>query len=262
MEHLPHKFVEDLRSVALTEKERSEMRTILLAKMREGLVRPVVSPWSHLFFSKRVQAGFLSVVIIMSYTSSVAFAAEGALPGDILYPIKTRVAEPVVRLVTVSTPADEATYETKLLDRRLEEAETLAQDKKLDTELKKEVRENVRTQSAKAKMKIKVVEEDNDDDTFVLAAFPAATSTSIAATTTPKVKIEKVREEKRFEKKNDDSVTKERGKSKRELNAVLEKHERTLEKLDLEDEKIEVRDKNERGNENRSNDRKERRGRD
>ena len=156
MEHPPHKFIEELRSVALTESERVALRASLLAKMREGgAQRPVVSPWSHLFFSKRVQAGFLSMIIVMSYTSSVAFAAEGALPGDILYPIKTKVAEPVVRLVTVSTPAEEAKFETKILERRLEEAETLEQDKKLDQELKREVRESVRAQSAKAKMKIK-----------------------------------------------------------------------------------------------------------
>ena len=165
MEHPPHKFIEELRSVALTESERVALRASLLAKMREGgAQRPVVSPWSHLFFSKRVQAGFLSMIIVMSYTSSVAFAAEGALPGDILYPIKTKVAEPVVRLVTVSTPAEEAKFETKILERRLEEAETLEQDKKLDQELKREVRESVRAQSAKAKMKIKVVEDDDDED--------------------------------------------------------------------------------------------------
>lgn len=253
MEHPPHTFIEELRSVALTKREREAVRAALLSKMRESGTHSIPSPWAHLFFSKRVQVGFLSAVIIMSYTSSVAFAAEGALPGDILYPIKTKVAEPVVRLVTVSTPAEEAKFETKLLERRLEEAETLEESKKLDQELKQEVRESVRAQSAKAKMKIKVVEED-DGDAFVSAALPVATSTATVATSTQKVKAEKVTEKKQDKKDVKNSVTKERGKSERALNAVLQKHERTLENLDLEDEKADTSDdKNDHENEGRGN---------
>lgn len=226
------------------------MRAVLLTKMRESTsMRPVVSPWAHLFFSKRVQASFLSVVIILGYGSSVALAAEGALPGDILYPVKTRVTEPVVRLVTVSTPAEEAKFETKLLERRLEEAETLETDKKLGPELRHEVRESVRAQSVKAKMKSKDAE---DGDIAGSAALSVVASTT-TATSTQKAKTEKVREEKQREKGDNESVTKERGKSERALNAVLQKHERTLENLDLEGEQIGKSGASDHENGNRGN---------
>lgn len=234
MEHLPHTFIENLRSVSLTEKERGEMRAALLSKMRESVsARPVVSTWSHLFFSKRVQASFLSVIIVLGYGSSVTFAAEGALPGDILYPIKTKVTEPVARLVAATSPAEEAQFETKILERRLEEAEALETDKKLDPELKQEVRKVIREQSLRTKMKIK----DAEDDDVVRAVLTVATSSAAIATTTPKSASEKVTEKKQFNRNESDD--KEKGKNKHALNAVLEKHERILEQLDLHDEKPE-----------------------
>lgn len=257
MEHLPHTFIKHLRSVSLTEKERGELRVALLAKMRESAAqRPVPSPWSHLFFSKRAQASFLSVIIVLGYGSSVSFAAESALPGDILYPIKTKVAEPVARLVTATSPAAEAKFETKLLERRLQEAESLETDKKLDQELKQEVRKVIREQSLKAKKKIKDVE---DDDDVVHVTLTVATSSLIVATSTPKqILPEKVSDKK--QNNRSDSGDKERGKSSRALNAVLEKHERILDQLDLHDEKAKKSEKIDRGNGKNNN--KEEQGRD
>ena len=229
------------------------MRAALLAKMREGAsLRPTVSPWSHLFFSKRVQASFLSVLIILGYGSSITLAAEGALPGDILYPIKTRVTEPVARLVAATSPAAEAKFETKLLERRLQEAESLETDKKLDQELKQEVRKVIREQSLKAKKKIKDVEGDDD---MLLVALAVATSTQAVAATSSESFPEKVSQKKQIKRSEDNSHDVEKGKSKRALKAVLEKHERILEKLDLHDEQIET---NERGNSNTRSDREDR----
>ncbi|MDO8741966.1 MAG: hypothetical protein Q7J45_00305 [bacterium] len=242
MEHLPHTFIKHLRSISLTEKERGELRVALLAKMRESTAqRPVPSPWSHLFFSKRAQASCLSVIIVLGYGSSATLAAEGALPGDILYPIKTKVAEPVARLVAATSPAAEAKFETKLLERRLEEAETLETGKKLDQELKQEVRKVIREQSLKAKSKIKDFEEGGD---AVPAALTVATSTPVVATSTPK----QVVPENKKQSNKSDSDDKERGKSSRALNAVLEKHERILDQLDLHDEKSKRPEKIDREN--------------
>ncbi len=207
------------------------MRAALLTKMREGaLVRPTVSPWSHLFHRKRVQAAFLSILIIGSYGSSVTLAAENALPGEILYPIKTRVTEPVVRLMTATTPAAEAKFETRLLEKRLEEVETLETREKLDPELTQEVRKVIREQSIKAKKKIKDVESDEAAARVVL---PAATSTAAVATSSHEANPQKAGEVKQSGR-NDDSDDK--GKNKRALNALLEKHDRIIKKLDLADE--------------------------
>lgn len=227
------KFTKQLRTITLSDAERVALRASLLAKMRESVVqRPVPSPWSQIFFSKHVQAAFLSVIIVIGYGSSVSLAAEGALPGDILYPVKTRVTEPVARLIKATSPAAEAKFETRLLEKRLEEAESLETGKKLDLELKQEVRKVIREQSIKAKKKIKDVESD---DGVSLVALSVATSTTAVATSSPEATREKVEKEKQS-KRNDDSDDKEKGKNKRALKAVLEKHVRILEKLDLADE--------------------------
>ncbi len=256
MEHLPHTFIKHLRSVSLTKKERSDMRAVLLTKMRENAsLRPIVSPWAHLLFSKRVQASFLSVIIIIGYGSSVTFAAEGALPGDVLYPVKTKVTEPVARLVTATSPAAEAKFETKLLERRLEEAESLETTKKLDPELKQEVRKVIREQS----MRVKKTITDVEDADAANVALIVASSSPVVATSTSKTSSEKFLEKKKFSR-NDNSGDKERGQNKRALNAVLEKHERILEQLDLHDEKVKNTEKVDRGNRNNSD--KEEQGRD
>ena len=180
------KFIQQLRSITLSDTERARLRAALVAHMHEN----EASPWMWLFHAKRVQVFALSLVIVVGYGSSITLAAEGALPGDILYPIKTRVSEPVVRLITATSPA---AFETNLLEKRLEEAETLDTGEKLRPELKEAVREIVHKQSIKAEES--VLEEDTQ--------------------------------------REDINSGEERGNSERALEGVREKHKDILEKLEL-----------------------------
>ncbi len=162
MELPPKKFIEQLRSIALSHTERSTLRSALIAHMSEhGARQAAPSPWSSFYFAKRIQVVSLSLVIVISYGSSVTFAAEGSLPGDMLYPVKTYVNEPIVRVVTVTSPASEAAFETKLLEKRLEEAETLDAEESFNPELKLSVREGIHEQSIKAKEKINDAENSS-----------------------------------------------------------------------------------------------------
>jgi len=56
----------------------------------------------------------------------VSYAAEGAVPGDALYPIKVGINEEVRDIVAL-TPEAKADWESRLVERRLEEAEKLAE---------------------------------------------------------------------------------------------------------------------------------------
>lgn len=67
----------------------------------------------------------LAIIIALLLGGGTSFAAENALPGDILYPIKIHVNENVQELAAVSDEA-EAKVQAKLAMRRLEEAEKLA----------------------------------------------------------------------------------------------------------------------------------------
>ncbi len=61
-----------------------------------------------------------------------SYAAQGALPGDTLYPVKTHVNEPVQEALAFSTQA-KADVEANIAEERLSEAEKLAQRGTLST---------------------------------------------------------------------------------------------------------------------------------
>lgn len=239
------KFTKQLRAITLSDTERAVLRASLLANMRENVAqRPAVSLWLQFFFSKPVQAAFLSVIIVIGYGGSVSLAAEGALPGDILYSVKTRVTEPVARLITATSPAAEAKFETRLLEKRLEEAESLETNKKLDPKITQEVRKVIREQSIKAKKKIKNVEDD--DDVASVALF-VATSTAAVATSSPEILFKKTLEENKRRGSSRDDKKDIKNKNERALKTVLQKHERILQKLELSDDRMDEREDNDDG---------------
>lgn len=229
MQQSSEKFIERLRSLCLSGVEREALRSSLLAKMRlpagmqeaSNFRRPILSPWSELFATRRFQAAFLIAVIIVGYGSSAVLAAEGSLPGDVLYPVKTRVVEPLARLVAAQTPATEAAFETKLLERRLHEAEALDDEETLDASLRETVRENVRTQSARAEVAAR-----RADGELSPSALRSATSTIVAATGSPV----------RFEENQRPERQDERGRSEKRVERaarVLNEHKHILEKLEI-----------------------------
>lgn len=119
----------------LSADEKSAMRGALLRVISH---RPVKSPyWSPLFM--RTGAA-LAIVLILG--SGTTFASESALPGDMLYPLKVHVLEPV-QGVTALTPIAKASWSTKLATRRAEEAEVLAAKGTLSTTTASELEEHI-----------------------------------------------------------------------------------------------------------------------
>jgi hypothetical protein len=76
-------------------------------------------------------AGLL-IAAILAMGGGTAAAAENAVPGDLLYPIKTQVNEEVRAALAIS-PEAKAAWEAKRAERRLEESEKLAETGKLTT---------------------------------------------------------------------------------------------------------------------------------
>lgn len=226
----PEELIAQLRALRLSDAERAALRASLIAKMQSGDARgPILSPWSWFFEAKRLQAAFLIVIIIIGYGSSATLAAEGSLPGDVLYPVKTRVVEPLTRLVAARTPAAKAKFETRLLEKRLEEAETLETGKKLDPELEKSVRRVIHEQSTKAKAVAR-----HADGELPLSVLRAATSTVETATSSPVRTFERVRQQE-----DSDTRGRDKNRTERAVRGVLEDHKHILEKLDLSDERDE-----------------------
>lgn len=77
-----------------------------------------------------LQGGFAALLIAVSM-GGVAYASNGALPGDKLYAVKTQVVEPLESALLYDAKA-RATWNAILAERRLTEAATLATTDRLD----------------------------------------------------------------------------------------------------------------------------------
>lgn len=100
----------------------------------------------------------LVIIVALLFGGGTSFAAEGALPGDILYPIKIHVNENIQELAAVSDEA-EAKVQAKLAERRLEEAEKLASRGKLTAETNAELKVRFGEHAEKSKKHREKVED-------------------------------------------------------------------------------------------------------
>ena len=67
----------------------------------------------------------IALIIVLLVSGGASYAAEGALPGGVLYPIKVGINEEVVAALTFNSES-KANWNARIAERRLEEAEELA----------------------------------------------------------------------------------------------------------------------------------------
>jgi hypothetical protein len=118
----------------LTGAERERIRTLLadyaaFKPVRSGTVKPT-GRGIHVFM-RPVFAGSLIALIAVG-TGGATYAAEGTLPGDLLYPVKVGITEPVVTAFTPNGRA-QVTWQLTIAKRRLKEAATLSGEGRLAT---------------------------------------------------------------------------------------------------------------------------------
>ena len=125
----------------LTEAEREKMRALLreyatMKPVRESVAaltaRPAFLDAWVAYVRRPIGIIVAAVLILVLSSGSVAYAAEGTLPGDILYPIKVNVIEPVQLALAVS-PEAKAALQMTFAGYRIDEAAVLANDGKLGT---------------------------------------------------------------------------------------------------------------------------------
>lgn len=120
-----------LDSVHLTESEHASMRGFLVAHM-DAHPLPIRSPYLRVFrYVSPIRKDMLrpfayafSALLIIS--TGTAAAAEGALPGDVLYAIKVNVNEKVQGAFIGHSPEAKAAFALEIADRRLAEASITA----------------------------------------------------------------------------------------------------------------------------------------
>jgi hypothetical protein len=131
---------------------------------KQPVPRKVGSPYfifTYQFMQARVLAP-LAVVLVVFAGAGTAAAAQGALPGDALYPVKVSVNE-AVEVALATTPVAKAQVQAKLAERRVEEAEVLAAQGELTPDTSAELAANFETHAqAAAELTEDVAAQDPD----------------------------------------------------------------------------------------------------
>jgi len=140
MNNLYKKLNRESDHIRLTADEKRAMRVRIFGAPIQSPVTVTRSP--YVFVSThRWMTALASLVLVVFAGSSTAFAAQGSLPGQPLYALKTKVLEPVA-VALAATPAAKAAVHVALAQKRVDEAETLAQKGQLTASTSAELAAN------------------------------------------------------------------------------------------------------------------------
>lgn len=173
-DHTTDAFLKSLHtagaSVRLSDASRARMREALAAYADLHDVQPARATRfanAAVFFSylpKRTR-GFamaaFALVVVVGGGSEVALTAEAAVPGDLLYPVKVSVNEPIAETFAV-TPAAKAAFHAKLAEKRIDEAVSLADRGDLTPEVEADVATRIALQVDKADEAADALAESGD----------------------------------------------------------------------------------------------------
>jgi hypothetical protein len=186
MKKILNNLKQEASAFRMSAAEKAFMRAQLF-----GATSPVqIKQSPYFFFSyqfRMVMAGLLVFVLAGAGTAS---AAQGALPGDILYPVKINVTEPV-EVALAQTSAAKVDVQAKLATRRVEEAQELASQGRLDVKTAETLTNDFDEHSAQA-LALEGPEDQASADasaqtmaTFSAAQPKSGEATTAEATTTP-----------------------------------------------------------------------------
>ncbi len=160
------KFIQSIKKVSLSMEEKSALKNQILLKMDQ----PIPSPYQDSFSiiqRTRIIFGFfrpaygVALLLVFILGGGVSFAAEGALPGNFLYPIKVEINEKVAGIFTIGN-LKKAERESELIDKRLQEVKILASQGELSDEKIKIVEDQISTHAKNSKNHIVALEDEKN----------------------------------------------------------------------------------------------------
>lgn len=179
------KYADTLKQLKLSESSRSRIADNLVGyvdfhkakEVASGQVRDTAenrsreqvsqtAVWYTAFFTRLHlhSMPLFTIAALLLIGGGTSLAAQGSLPGELLYPVKVGVNENIRLAFAVSEEA-ETEVQLALLEERVREAQTLQAEGHLDDELAVAVRTNVRTQAQAAHRA-----SDNSDAVIGVAA--------------------------------------------------------------------------------------------
>ncbi|MEI6581191.1 MAG: DUF5667 domain-containing protein [bacterium] len=157
--------VEEIRNIKMTPKEKKLVLENVLT-FPISITQPVRSPFTFISIFQKHHFAFYSMaslLVIVLSSGGVAFASQESLPGNILYPIKVSIIEPINSALKFSTES-KAKYESKLATERLIEAETLAYQGKLDAPKEKQINDLLAIHTTALDKSIKELKQNKSDE--------------------------------------------------------------------------------------------------
>ena len=142
----------------------------------------------------------MAIILIFALVAGggTSFAAEHALPGDVLYPVKIEFNEQVRGLVSFSNEA-RAEWDVWRAERRLEEATELAVHGELNAEVRAEIENSFKSHSDKAQERlersdddVKAVSVSSDFETVLRVRERVLVGISAQAATSSKSEVDKL----------------------------------------------------------------------
>lgn len=159
--------IKEIKKIEMTYSEKrivfDNLLSLIEAKKENKTNLNYGSIYSFFFSSpgrRLVYYVLIPLTIILS-GGGVAFASQDSLPGDFLYPVKTKIIEPVGAALSFTSEA-KTKHESRLISRRLEEAETLAKKGKLDAEKEQKINKLLEKHTVSLGKSIEKVDKDNN----------------------------------------------------------------------------------------------------
>lgn len=140
-------FIRDAEKIRPTSDEKNLVRGNILAFMEENPYKigdraPFWNFMANPFKAYGANIAVLSVVLVSFVVTGAA--AEKSLPGDLLYPVKIYINEPVSSTMAFSK-TKKAELKVKYAERRMQEAEKLAVSGKLDEKTQEEIKKQLKS---------------------------------------------------------------------------------------------------------------------
>lgn len=140
----PESLLSRLSSLRLSPEAKTRIRAELSAyadfhTVTASRAAPRIAPWHAILSGLAMRA--LAALLVVGTAAGTAAASTGSLPGDVLYPVKVRIAEPV-RTALIPSTEGRAAWQATLAERRLEEATKLAVARRLDPETERRLAAN------------------------------------------------------------------------------------------------------------------------
>ena len=137
------KGIEEIQEMRLAEAEKSA----ILQRIFSTPIRSPYTRYLQAFAYVRRPASALVVVCLIFAFSSVTDASQNSLPGEKLYSLKVAMVEPILDHFNTA-PLEKLAWEEEKISRRIAEAESLADQNKLDEKKTKELEDKIEKSSS------------------------------------------------------------------------------------------------------------------